>query len=657
MIKGQSFTIGIIFDAGYDKNRIQSLELNIGEKIVGKLSDNTILLEDDVYFCRLTSQQTSFLPFGNIPITVHLQDSILGVRKPVVGTLEINTSKSKTTSEKKNELVDYYIELKIDGDQITTNATLQTMFQGAPGTTPHIGENGNWWIGETDTGVNAEGRPGEVGPPGNPQGQYNIVVSKKDAVWIDDWLKVSHSTSVSNKEIIIYRLSIQLGDGIKSLGAIVAYPRAETYNGSVPNEFYIKDVDAIISRTTNFDHIQIEYSILDVPVGTPPNYDTRNKLGENVIQDENSGQSYHSSACAAVFKYSFPDLWEIHGIEVVETIKDALTGNASVNALFEPKYMEIKQANMLFRPYVDGARTEQIGSNPNILKVGSHYANYSQLGSQLRRDITSGSDVFLTNVIAVTARVDDTTTLIGQASHGYGVEFFEDWTKEEMDKEFPEKTLPMAMAGVYTDETGTILYSTANPGFSQYTYVGDKVIVRYGTEEETWEFSEVAEILGPNSIRLTTPITLISEEAIKYVWHNVNLSAATGGGQAQSQTCSLVGAKLKAIKVQTGVNWQIVREAARMTARKTIDGVFANHQGHWDMYRGFGKIHVEGAIQYIKDNYTGNSDYIASLAADVARAHGINKLLKYNDLTDNTPVPKKYIEEKLGDLLTILQTI
>lgn len=28
---------------------------------------------------------------------------------------------------------------------------------GADGITPHIGENGNWWIGETDTGVNASG--------------------------------------------------------------------------------------------------------------------------------------------------------------------------------------------------------------------------------------------------------------------------------------------------------------------------------------------------------------------------------------------------------------------------------------------------------------------------------------------------------------------
>jgi hypothetical protein len=30
-------------------------------------------------------------------------------------------------------------------------------FDGESGITPHIGENGNWWIGEEDTGVRAEG--------------------------------------------------------------------------------------------------------------------------------------------------------------------------------------------------------------------------------------------------------------------------------------------------------------------------------------------------------------------------------------------------------------------------------------------------------------------------------------------------------------------
>ena len=31
---------------------------------------------------------------------------------------------------------------------------------GKPGTTPHIGDNGNWYIGETDTGIPAQGKPG-----------------------------------------------------------------------------------------------------------------------------------------------------------------------------------------------------------------------------------------------------------------------------------------------------------------------------------------------------------------------------------------------------------------------------------------------------------------------------------------------------------------
>lgn len=32
---------------------------------------------------------------------------------------------------------------------------------GKDGLTPHIGENGNWWIGEEDTGVKAQGADGK----------------------------------------------------------------------------------------------------------------------------------------------------------------------------------------------------------------------------------------------------------------------------------------------------------------------------------------------------------------------------------------------------------------------------------------------------------------------------------------------------------------
>ena len=41
---------------------------------------------------------------------------------------------------------------------------------GADGLTPHIGENGNWWVGDTDTGVSAKGPKGDPGPQG-PAGE------------------------------------------------------------------------------------------------------------------------------------------------------------------------------------------------------------------------------------------------------------------------------------------------------------------------------------------------------------------------------------------------------------------------------------------------------------------------------------------------------
>lgn len=37
---------------------------------------------------------------------------------------------------------------------------------GADGVTPHIGENGNWWVGNTDTGVSAKGDKGDTGAKG-----------------------------------------------------------------------------------------------------------------------------------------------------------------------------------------------------------------------------------------------------------------------------------------------------------------------------------------------------------------------------------------------------------------------------------------------------------------------------------------------------------
>lgn len=58
---------------------------------------------------------------------------------------------------------------------------------GADGVTPHIGENGNWWFGDTDTGVSAKGikgNPGPQGPPGEIPEDYPQI--RKDVSQLKD---------------------------------------------------------------------------------------------------------------------------------------------------------------------------------------------------------------------------------------------------------------------------------------------------------------------------------------------------------------------------------------------------------------------------------------------------------------------------------------
>lgn len=57
---------------------------------------------------------------------------------------------------------------KVTGAQLKSYAVAaaQNVNKGADGITPHIGENGNWYIGDVDTGVKAEGQDGTNGTNG-----------------------------------------------------------------------------------------------------------------------------------------------------------------------------------------------------------------------------------------------------------------------------------------------------------------------------------------------------------------------------------------------------------------------------------------------------------------------------------------------------------
>lgn len=59
--------------------------------------------------------------------------------------------------------------------------------KGDPGITPHVGANGNWFIGETDTGVIAEGKNGKDGADGKDgtNGKDGYTPQKGKDYWTD----------------------------------------------------------------------------------------------------------------------------------------------------------------------------------------------------------------------------------------------------------------------------------------------------------------------------------------------------------------------------------------------------------------------------------------------------------------------------------------
>lgn len=60
-----------------------------------------------------------------------------------------------------------------DTGVIAEGATGESGIDGKDGVTPHIGENGNWFVGENDTEVSARGNNGQPGEPG-PQGERGL---------------------------------------------------------------------------------------------------------------------------------------------------------------------------------------------------------------------------------------------------------------------------------------------------------------------------------------------------------------------------------------------------------------------------------------------------------------------------------------------------
>ena len=63
------------------------------------------------------------------------------------------------------KVLQYRFDADGEWETIFDFSTVETV-KGDPGDTPYIGANGNWFIGDTDTGVKAKGDKGDTGSAG-----------------------------------------------------------------------------------------------------------------------------------------------------------------------------------------------------------------------------------------------------------------------------------------------------------------------------------------------------------------------------------------------------------------------------------------------------------------------------------------------------------
>lgn len=335
---------------------------------------------------------------------------------------------------------------------------------------------------------------------------------------------------------------------------------------------------------------------IDPPIST--NY-TIDDFGDNVINNHWAIHGSHSERCQMIFNYVTRNYR--NQCTSFQTYNNTQLGNTFTTRSEYLTKAALVHADMIFSPYVNAAYSSEGEYFDFVLPVASHYDNNSSDGiidNDDRHDITDNAETLLVNTVAVGARRDTPELFTTSTSYGFGMEFFEDCSKEGLDYQFPDKDISDAFAELMSED-GINLTSNIHINFANSLTIGETITIRYSAAENTWVNTTVSEILAPNHIRVSTQVPVITTTGI-YGWKLFTLGE-TMWGQAQSWAVPLVAGKLKVIKLATGANWDTVRAAARATAKRNPTGIPEIDNANWDIYRGFGCIQIQDAITYINN--------------------------------------------------------
>lgn len=419
------------------------------------------------------------------------------------------------------------------------------------------------------------------------------------------------------------------------------------------------------------------------PIPDPiPNVYTIDDFGENAINNHYSSHASHSARVQEIFNYVTKDFRaRCTSYESFRTTPINRMVSASRNAVLDA--CKSTKSDVIMIPYVNASKQYNIDYDDFVLPIGAHWGNDESdgvTGNDNRHDITTNAETFLEHSIAVSARRDTAEGVYGLSSWGYGMEFFEDCSKEGLDTDYPDKDIPIAFAEVRTSADGKTIYGnrtmdmknkstflaigediklvhgslsetrkiksfgtdgsiTVEEAFTPFEVSGHIVVKKLiegvltkigevGTEDsgkllrahniattnflETVSIGDTLTLIYPNAEEVTATVKAIPKydliEVVTkvklynipgiYVWYMGTLGAFLWG-QAQSWAVPIIAGKLKVIKMTTNADWVTVRAAARATAKRNVLGIPELDNVSWDIYRGFGQVQVQAAIDYI----------------------------------------------------------
>ena len=215
---------------------------------------------------------------------------------------------------------------------------------GKNGLTPHIGENGNWWVGDTDTGVSAKGDKGDTGPQGPageipedyPQIREDVSQLKEDLGDIESKFEIETVAFVNKCSIIRNNtLNNFIGSQITGIKQYFDFGKNATLtkiklnikasnDDTVVLEIATLDgnVIATAEKAVTTEYTDVVFDLENIVIKEPVSVFVYTK-GTNLLSYGTYGTPYDNPS----FSYTFPDGTKKISFKIGTVIKNHVTSN------------------------------------------------------------------------------------------------------------------------------------------------------------------------------------------------------------------------------------------------------------------------------------------------------------------------------------------